>query len=163
MKENTLYETSVPKQMTTWSNDFQKYLDQISFIKLPLSFECSNGFPLTNLDQNNEFVKKYKPEFVSVIGRIYQDSSSTALLYGYPADIYFPIILIFDKTGKELKHVLLFEEGKCTEDEGYKAKTIGQITSDYTIKTKTITYTWNPKIPNPIIDSTISENIVKIK
>lgn len=158
-----LYEHSIPVTMFTWSNEFQKYLDLIPFLKLPLSFECSNGFPSTDVDQNNDLVKKYKPDGASIIGRIYQDSSIVAILYGYPADIYYPIISLFDHNGQEMKNILLFEEGKCVGDEGYQAKTTGQITSDYKIKTKTFTYTWDPKNPNPIKDSIIVENIIEIK
>jgi len=156
-------ETLKNNQNIVWNTDFQNYLNQIPFLNLPLHFECSKGFEVPNIDLNNGIVKKYIPEGGTIIGKIYQNKNEAAIIYMYPADILFPEISIFNTNGKEIKKILLFEENECVREEGYFAKTVGTITPDYKIKTKTYTCRWNPEIEDPSKDTTIVENIKSIK
>jgi len=136
----------INQETIVWNTDFQSYLNQIPFLKLPLKFECSKGFVIPKIDMKNGIINKYKPEGAIIIGKIYQDKNETAIIYEYPADILFPEISIFDTNGREIRKVLIFEENKCYKEDGYFVNTSGIITNDYKIKTKTIRCKWNPEI-----------------
>ena len=82
--------------------DFQEYLDIIPQVELPLKFDCDAGFEVPEIDsEKNELIlKKFKPEGATIIGKLYSNKKESAILYGYPADIFYPIISETDNTGK---------------------------------------------------------------
>jgi len=116
-----------------WDSEFQEYLDLIPDIQLPIKFVCDSGFTISDINSENDIIQKYKPEGTTIIGKLYQDSNEVALLYGYPADIFFPIISVFDKKGIQIRTQKIFKLGDCNGDEGFISTTFGTITSDYKI------------------------------
>jgi hypothetical protein len=136
-------ESDKKQNLIKWDNELQSYLDLIPMIKLPLDFECENGFDIPELDYENDLIKKYKPEGATIIGKLYQDKVEVALIYGYPADIFYPLISVIDKSGEELREVRFFKLGNCVGDAGYSATTKGTITIDFKIKTTTEITTWD--------------------
>jgi hypothetical protein len=156
-------ESDKKQDLIKWDNELQSYLDLIPMIKLPLDFECENGFDIPELDYENDLIKKYKPEGATIIGKLYQDKEEVALIYGYPADIFYPLISVIDKSGKELREVRFFELGNCVDDAGYSAMTYGTIAKDLEIKTKTVTVTWDTPHEDKNRDTTTVKNIIEIK
>lgn len=144
-----------------WDNQLQAYLDLIPKIKLPFHFKCEEGFKIPELDYENNFITEYRPEGASIIGKLYQNQFEAALIYGYPADIFYPIISVIDKTGKELRKIRFFELRNCVDDIGYSATTTGIITKSFEIKTKTKIIT--RKNENSERDIQTFENEVNIK
>ncbi len=146
-----------------WNNELQKYIDLIPQIKLPLHFKCEEGFEKTEVDYNNDLIKKYKPEGADIIGKLYQSKNEVAIIYGYPADIFFPVIIIVNKKNEELRRISPFDEGNCVGDAGYSATTEGIITKNFIIKTKTEIVTWNPEKEDSERKTEKFENTIKIK
>lgn len=145
-----------------WESEIQLYLDLIPKIELPIDFNCENGFDIPELDYDVDLIKKYKPEGTTIIGKLYQNKEEVAILYGYAADIFYPLISVIDKSGKESRETRLFELRNCGDDAGYEATTYGTITEDLKIKTKSITVTWDVSSEDAVRDTIIVENIVEI-
>ncbi|MDH5382193.1 MAG: YARHG domain-containing protein [Cyclobacteriaceae bacterium] len=148
------------KRTISWDTQVQNYLELIPLIKLPLQFVCEEGFSVPEINYENEYIQKYKPEGAAIIGLLYQNKETAAILYGYPADIFYPIISEIDLNGRELAEVRLFPLGDCVGDEGYDAKTYGTITKEFEVHTRTVIYTWDPETGNTEKDSTVSENVI---
>ncbi|MEL7003231.1 MAG: YARHG domain-containing protein [Bacteroidota bacterium] len=112
---------------------FINYLSLIPPLELPLKYVCDEGFKTPELNYDDSLIKHFKPEGAAVIGKLYQTAQEAALIYGYPADIFFPIVKIYDLTGKELEEIRLFKLIECVGDMGYSAKTVGVINKDFTV------------------------------
>lgn len=136
-------ENNEEQKFINWDNEIQSYLNLIPKIKLPLYFECDDGFDVPKLDYENHLIKKYKPKGATIIGRLYQDKEETAVVYGYPADVFYPLISIINKAGQEIRKVGFFELLYCTGDAGYSATTKVTVTKDLKIKTKTEITRWD--------------------
>ena len=132
-----------------WDKELQKYLDLIPEIKLPLHFVCERGFDIPNLNYENELIKKFKPEGAIIIGKLYQDHSEAAIVYGYSADIFYPLISVIDDQGIELREIRFFDLGDCVDDIGYSATTRGTISTDFKINTITEKQSWNSEDESP--------------
>lgn len=156
-------ETKFEIEIIDWKNKFQEYTNLLPIIKLPLNFICENGFETSEIDYNNEIIKKYKPEGASIIGKLYQDNEEVGIIYGYPADVFFPVISRINKEGFEIESINVFELENCVGDAGYSAKTYGTITENLEIKTRIIRYSWNYEIENSKKDSTVIEEIRTIR
>jgi|LSQX01.3.fsa_nt_gb hypothetical protein len=156
-------ESNKKQNLINWDNELQTYLDLIPMIKLPLDFECENGFDIPELDYENDLIKKYKPEGATIIGKLYQDKEEVAIIYGYPADIFYPLISVIDKSGQELREVRFFKLGNCVGDAGYSATTKGTITKDFKIKTKTEITTWDSENENSEKEIQTFEDEINIK
>lgn len=156
-------ESNKKRNLINWDNELQSYLDLIPMIKLPLDFECEKGFDIPELDYENDLIKKYKPEGATIIGKLYQEKDEAALIYGYPADIFFPLISVIDKSGQELREVRFFKLGNCVGDAGYSATTKGTITKDFKIKTKTEIITWDLENEESEKEIQTIENEIDIK
>lgn len=146
-----------------WDSDIQEYLELIPTIELPFDFVCEENFKPAELNHEIDIIKKYKPEGAVIIAKIYQDDNEAAIIYGYPADIFLPLISIIDKTGKEIKEVRLFKLADCVDDKEYSARTYGTITGDYQIKLKTVVIPWNKMDANGKQDTIITNNTIYIK
>ena len=156
-------ESNKKQSSIKWDNELQSYLDLIPMIKLPLDFECENGFDIPELDYENDLVSKYKPEGATIIGKLYQDKDEVALVYGYPADIFYPLISVIDKTGQEIREIRFFKLGNCVGDAGYSATTKGTITKDLKILTKTEIITWDSENEDSDKEVQIFEDEINIK
>lgn len=156
-------ETKLETKIINWKTEFQEYINLIPIIKLPLEFICEKGFETRPIDYNNEIIKKYKPEGAAIIGRLYQDNEEVGIIYGYPADVFFPVITRINKEGIEIESINVFELENCVGDAGYSAKTYGTITKNLEIKTRIIRYSWNYEIENSKKDSTVIEEIRTIR
>ena len=156
-------ESNKKQNLINWDNELQTYLDLIPMIKLPLDFECENGFDIPELDYENDLIKKYKPEGATIIGKLYQDKEEVAIIYGYPADIFYPLISVIDESGQELREVRFFKLGNCVGDAGYSATTKGTITKDFKIKTKTEITTWDSENENSEKEIQTFEDEINIK
>ena len=93
---------------------------------------------------------------------MYKTEENVALIYGYSADIFYPIVSIIDSKGNELKEIILFELGNCVDDSRYSAKTHGTINENFEVNTKTIIYKWSSP-DSTDLDSVISEDVIYLK
>lgn len=114
---------------------FSDYVDQLPQISLPYTFKCDE--PLVRpeeIDYENALIKKYKPEFAGIIGKVYKNDQSIGILYTYPADVLLPVLIITDTTGVKLETIELYELGNCAYGdypEGeYRSIIQGRITKD---------------------------------
>jgi len=154
------------KKLVRWNSDIQDYLDLIPDLQLPLKFICDKGFKPAVLDNELEIIKQFKPENATIIGKLFQNSYEASIVYGFPADIFYPIIFKIDTTGKELEYLSVFELRECVDDGEYSARTYGTITEDLKLETRIVVYRREYDLErNEYIrkDSTVTETIRSIK
>ncbi len=118
---------------------YQDYIDLVPQIKLPLEFNC-RSWTIPNLEYDNDTIVKFKPEGAAIIGKLYVTDSEVAFIYGYPADIFYPIIKYYTIENIELGEIRLFKLSECIKNREYSVNTTGTITTDFTVnlETKTI-------------------------
>lgn len=146
-----------------WYGGLKSYLDMIPSVKLPLHFVCENGFDAAKVDYDHAIIKEFKPDGAIVIGKLYQTNTEAAIIYGYAADLFYPIISIIDSSGDEKESIQLFDLRDCVGDEGYSATTTGTITKDYVLDTKTVTYRWENGEESSKRDSVVRQETRFIK
>lgn len=114
---------------------FSDYVDYLPQISLPYTFKCDEPFVRPGeIDYENALVKKYKPEFTGIIGKVYRNDQSIGVLYTYPADVLLPVLIVTDTTGVKLETIELYELGNCwygdVPEGEYSSIIKGQITKD---------------------------------
>lgn len=105
------------------------------------------------------------PEGSQIIGKIYSTDSSTAILYGIPADIFLPVLSAFDSSGKEMQKIELLDYHSCVDDPLLQGNTVGKITREYRLE-RTITlirFNENNLDSPQIGDTTSIKEIVSLK
>src|SRR5690606_8278521 len=111
------------------NKEFLNYVNLIPAFKLPFDFNCSS-FKSAEIDQKNELIKKYLPEGAAIIGKFNISNSEIGIIYGFPSDIFYPIIYKYNLNGEVLTQVHIFENAYCGGDAGYTAYATGTITED---------------------------------
>lgn len=119
-----------------WNKEMQEFLNLIPVISLPLNFICDSGFTGARIPQANEVLIEYLPENAQFVGKLYQDPQEAAIIYGFDADIFFPIILKIDNKGNKIEQINIFGDTECESEDGKESFTIGRITKDFKIETK---------------------------
>lgn len=120
-------------------NDFQEYLSLIPKLELPITFVCEDGFSSTDIDIENTTLIKYLPDGASIIGQMTNKKGEIIILYGFPADVFFPIAYTYNSNGLVLNKIEIFKLGECVDDIGYSVKTYGTISKELIINRKIIT------------------------
>ena len=146
------------KEMTS----FEDYLQLIPQIDLPLSFICEKGFPIAKINYDYPIIRKFKPEGGTIIGKLYVDTDEVGIIYGYPADIFYPILTKWDLEGNKIGELRFFELGHCVSDAGYEATTKGTISNDLLLSTQTEIIEWDYENEQPKKDTTRIENEIWI-
>jgi hypothetical protein len=115
---------------------YSNYINELPQINLPYSFKCNEPFVRPGeINYEDTLVKKYKPEFAGIIGKVYQNDQSIGILYTYAADVMLPVLIITDTSGVNLDGIELYELGNCLygasgPDNEYSSIISGQITKD---------------------------------
>lgn len=111
-------------------NDFEDYLELIPQLDLPLKFECETGFvPAIHVFYQSELIKKFLPEGATIIGKL-TSGDNPKIIYGFPADIFFPMIYCYDEEGSILEELKVFELRDCVDSEFGSSRTAGEISKD---------------------------------
>ena len=147
----------------SWNASLQQYLDMLPVVPLPLDFVCEEGFDVPELKYEEGVVQRHKPEGAAIIGLLYQTPGEALIIYGYSADIFYPIISKIDEKGDEVGEIRLFPLRDCVNDAGYEAKTYGKITEDFQVVTRTVQYTWNPNGSSSEKDSVVAEKTIGLR
>src|SRR5690348_2090237 len=93
-------------------NDFQKYSEQLSTIKTPVSFQAMK-FPeeLISKNYDPELFKKFKfSSAYEAYGKIYEDDKIVCIIYTVVGDMNVPVIVTYDKQGNKIDSLNLFEK-----------------------------------------------------
>jgi len=141
----------------TIDSSFLKFVQLIPKIDLPLAFECSKGFAVPELNLDHPAIKANAPDGGAIIGKLFETPEKVGIVYGYPADIFFPVLEVYDLEGKKLKNTKFFKLGECVGDEGFDATTKGLITKELVLKTTVQMVSWGNENDGEK-DTTIMQN-----
>lgn len=103
---------------------FADYYSKIKIIKLPFSFFCGFGDYKIPEDIDKDLVRKYLPQNMEIVGRIYEPDENVYLLYAYVGDILYPYLYIYNKDGKVIDSTYLHNKNcYCGSDEYMESNT----------------------------------------
>jgi len=136
-----LQKRQIKKKVNSNQTKFLNYLDLVPQIDLPLKFECEIGFDPIDIVGDSSLINKFELDEAIVIGKLFQKENYHGIIYGYAADIFYPIIIIFDDEGLKIKEIPVFELRDCIDGINSSAITTGVITKDLTIENITTVIT----------------------
>ena len=111
----------------TYSKGFEGYARSVPQIPLPFDFDCSKGFgPLKN-SISAELLTRYSHNRGTLVGKLFEKENRIGLIYGYPADVFLPVLVIFDLKGKVLEKIQLLESMDCAGDRYFYTTAKGHI------------------------------------
>ncbi|WP_109832623.1 YARHG domain-containing protein [Reichenbachiella versicolor] len=125
-----------------WNDDFKQFVNLTPFIPLPLKIEdCNLHIGIKgSFNYSDSLLEKYRPEYSTILGKLYQSEDSVAMMYCYPADICVTKVFIYDKTSHVLDTITI--PLNCIADQGYIATTNGVISKEYEVITETYEEEW---------------------
>jgi hypothetical protein len=113
---------------------FKLFVSRIPNIKSPYSFECSPSvlpFP----KEENWWMKEFVYGNGTVCGLIKSENQKAYILYGFPSDVFYPIILTYDLTGEKLKETTMYDLRYCSDLFSFSSVVISINNKDkYTVK-----------------------------
>lgn len=106
----------IKKQVFKTENaEFASYLDFIPNLELPIEKMCYDEFASKVLDQANPIVIKFRPEGANIFGKFSINENVIAVIYLYPADYVYPIIVTYDSNATRISDFGFFD-GYCGRD-----------------------------------------------
>lgn len=129
--------------------EFMKFVDEIPILKTNFSLECSQT--INHIDIKSDYV----PEDAGVVGRLKTKEDYSFIIYSYPADIRLPILEVYNRDGKKIDELPLFEMSDCSIDSPSTSSRF-RIQNDETILIEKI------KPENGAVYNTISVNLNEI-
>jgi len=135
--------TTTEKQTSNAPSDtFRQFLRKFKIIDLPFVYryvDFKENFDLDKMPSidiksiDTLFIKKGYPEGIKFYSILPDTSKFFSLIYFYPADSYYPILVTYDKKGKQIDETALIVNG-CGGDCGLQyCSSTGIINNDLSI------------------------------
>lgn len=91
------------------------------------------------------------------------DIDEVGIIYGYPADIFIPILTKWDLKGNKIGELKFFSLGNCISDAGYSATTKRTTSTELVLTAQTQTIEWDYEVEQSKKDTIFTENEIFLK
>jgi hypothetical protein len=113
-------------------NEFTRYLDLLPALSLPFETNCEKCCDHPKIDDDNELIKKFKPEGAAIVGLVSRTEGRAIILMTYPADLIIPSIKVYDLKGN-LTGDMTFMTNYCGGEPGFFSTQFFKINSDISL------------------------------
>lgn len=135
--------------------NFSDYENSLPVISLPLYFYCDKPVKKTFTGMPGDIILKYSGNLTSqVMGKINNTGDYITILYLVQGDIQVPFICTFDRQGKKISTLQLFDK-YCGENEASIGMSWAEITHEVTIIKDDSETTFNRDAKGEIIKETM--------
>ncbi|XOV67044.1 MAG: hypothetical protein ACFHU9_15570 [Fluviicola sp.] len=106
---------------------FESFVKTVPLLEFPFEFGTNSEMP-SIFETDSQF----KPEGAAIIGRLESRDSKHFLISGYAADIWLPMLEVYDSEGEKLHAIELFDYAHCPLDaNGFSKCTIANASIIY--------------------------------
>ena len=113
-------------------NEFIQYLNLLPTITLPFEPNCEKCCDHLKIDNDNELVKKFKPEGTAIVGLISRTNDRAIILVTYPADMIIPSLKVYDLKGN-LTGDMTFMTNYCGGEPGFYSRQFFKIDKEISL------------------------------